>query len=87
MGAKTGDIRLQFIVEAMTLSIIGGVLGIIIGVSGSRLLSVAAGWPAMVSAPSIVLAFCFSGLVGIFFGFYPAYKASLLEPIEALRRE
>ncbi|MCR4287847.1 MAG: ABC transporter permease [Deltaproteobacteria bacterium] len=87
VGAKTGDIRLQFIVEAMTLSVIGGVLGIIIGVSGSRLLSVAAGWPAIVSAPSIVLAFCFSGFVGIFFGFYPAYKASLLEPIEALRRE
>lgn len=87
VGAKTGDIRLQFIVEAMTLSIIGGVLGIILGVSGSRLLSVAAGWPAIVSALSIVLAFCFSGLVGIFFGFYPAYKASLLEPIEALRRE
>lgn len=87
VGAKTGDIRLQFIVEAMTLSVIGGVLGIILGVSGSRLLSVAAGWPAIVSAPSIVLAFCFSGFVGIFFGFYPAYKASLLEPIEALRRE
>ncbi len=87
VGAKTWDIRLQFIVEAMTLSIIGGVLGIIIGVSGSRLLSVVAGWPAIVSAPSIVLAFCFSGFVGIFFGFYPAYKASLLEPIEALRRE
>lgn len=87
IGAKTWDIRLQFIIEALTLSLIGGVLGILIGVSGSKLLSMLAGWPTIVAPLSIVLAFGFSGLVGIFFGFYPAYKASLLDPIEALRYE
>ena len=87
VGAKTWDIRLQFIIEALTLSLIGGVIGIILGVSGSQILSHAAGWPTVVSPLSILLAFGFSGLVGIFFGFYPAYKASLLNPIDALRYE
>ena len=87
VGAKTWDIRLQFIIEALTLSLIGGVAGIVIGVSGSRILSSIAGWPTIVSPLSIFLAFGFSGLVGIFFGFYPAYKASNLNPIDALRFE
>lgn len=87
VGAKTWDIRLQFIVEALTLSLIGGVTGIILGISGSKLLSAIAGWSTVVSVFSIILAFGFSGMVGIFFGFYPAYKASLLDPIEALRHE
>jgi putative ABC transport system permease protein len=87
IGAKTWDIRLQFIIEALTLSLIGGVVGIILGVSGSRLISMFAGWSTIISPFSILLAFGFSGLVGIFFGFYPAYKASLLDPIEALRYE
>ena len=87
VGAKTWDNRLQFIIEALTLSLIGGAAGIILGVSGSELLSMAAGWPTIVSLLSILLAFGFSGLVGIFFGFYPAYKASLLNPIDALRFE
>ncbi|MDD5434748.1 MAG: ABC transporter permease [Nitrospira sp.] len=87
VGAKTWDIRLQFIIEALTLSLIGGIAGIILGVSGSDILSKLAGWPTIVSPLSILLAFGFSGLVGIFFGFYPAYKASLLEPIDALRYE
>jgi putative ABC transport system permease protein len=87
IGAKTWDIRLQFIIEALILSLIGGVAGIIIGISGSEILSALAGWSTIVSPLSIVLAFGFSGLVGIFFGFYPAYKASLLDPIEALRYE
>jgi len=87
VGAKTWDIRLQFIIEALTLSLIGGTIGTGIGVSGSRILSILAGWPTIVSPLSILLAFSFSGLVGIFFGFYPAYKASLLEPIDALRYE
>lgn len=87
IGAKTWDIRLQFIIEALTLSLIGGILGILIGVSGSKLLSILAGWPTIVAPLSIVMAFGFSGLVGIFFGFYPAYKASLLDPIDALRYE
>lgn len=87
VGAKTWDIRLQFIIEALVLSLIGGIVGIITGVSGSKILSIIAGWPTIVSPLSILLAFGFSGLVGIFFGFYPAYKASLLDPIEALRYE
>ncbi|MBA4348526.1 MAG: multidrug ABC transporter substrate-binding protein, partial [Thermodesulfovibrio sp.] len=87
VGAKTWDIRMQFIIEAVTLSLIGGVAGIIIGLTGSQLLSTLAGWPTVVSIFSIILSFCFSGLVGIFFGFYPAYKASLLNPIDALRYE
>lgn len=87
VGAKAWDIRLQFIIEALTLSLIGGIAGIIIGISGSKLLSLIAGWKTIVTPLSIFLAFGFSGLVGIFFGFYPAYKASLLNPIEALRYE
>jgi ABC-type antimicrobial peptide transport system, permease component len=87
VGAKTWDIRLQFIIEALTLSLVGGIVGIIIGISGSKLVSILAGWPTIVSFFSVLLAFSFSGLVGIFFGFYPAYKASLLNPIDALRYE
>lgn len=87
VGAKTWDIRLQFIIEAITLSLTGGVLGIVVGVSGSKILSSLAGWPTIVSPFSVFLAFGFSGLVGIFFGFYPAYKASNLNPIDALRFE
>jgi putative ABC transport system permease protein len=87
IGAKTWDIRLQFIIEALTLSLIGGIAGIVLGVSGSKLISIFAGWSTIISPFSILLAFGFSGLVGIFFGFYPAYKASLLDPIEALRYE
>jgi putative ABC transport system permease protein len=87
IGAKTWDIRLQFIIEALTLSLIGGVAGIIAGISSSELISAFAGWTTIVSPLSILLAFGFSGMVGIFFGFYPAYKASLLDPIDALRYE
>jgi len=87
IGAKTWDIRLQFIIEALTLSLVGGIVGIIVGVSGSKILSVLAGWSTVISPFSILLAFGFSGLVGIFFGFRPAYKASLLDPIDALRYE
>jgi putative ABC transport system permease protein len=87
VGAKTWDIRLQFIIEALILSLIGGIVGIIIGISGSKILSMLAGWETIVSPLSVLLAFGFSGLVGLFFGFYPAYKASLLNPIDALRYE
>jgi putative ABC transport system permease protein len=87
VGAKTWDIRLQFIVESMTLSVIGGIAGVAVGVIASQTLSLAAGWPTTISLLSVLTAFCFSGFVGIFFGFYPAYKASLLNPIDALRYE
>ena len=87
VGARTWDIRLQFLIESVTLSLIGGIVGILLGTIGSMMLSKIAGWPTRISPFSIVLSFGFSGAVGIFFGFYPAYKASLLNPIDALRYE
>jgi putative ABC transport system permease protein len=87
IGAKTWDIRLQFLIEALTLSMIGGISGTIAGVATAVILSNLSGWPTVVSLASIFLAFGFSGFIGIFFGFYPAYKASLLNPIDALRYE
>jgi len=87
IGAKTWDIRIQFIIEALTLSLIGGIAGIIIGSTGSFILSTFFDIPSVVSLLSVLVSFSFSGLVGIFFGFYPAYKASLLNPIDALRFE
>ena len=87
IGAKTWDIRLQFIIESLTLSLLGGSIGIALGIGGSKLLSSIADWPTTVSVFSVILAFSFSAFVGLFFGFYPAYKASLLNPIDALRYE
>ncbi|MRR18211.1 MAG: FtsX-like permease family protein [Deltaproteobacteria bacterium] len=87
VGAKSWDIRSQFIIEAMVLSLIGGLIGVLLGICAAELLSLLAGWNILISTYSILLSFGFSGLVGIFFGFYPAYKASLMNPIDALRHE
>ncbi|NLA39857.1 MAG: FtsX-like permease family protein [Smithella sp.] len=87
VGAKSWDIRLQFIIEAVVLSLIGGLVGILLGILFAELLSSFAGWTILISSYSVLLAFGFSGLVGVFFGFYPAYKASLMNPIDALRHE
>jgi putative ABC transport system permease protein len=87
VGAKTRDILSQFLVEAVTLSVAGGAAGIVIGITASMLISHFARWSTVVSPGSIALAFLFSGLVGVFFGFYPARKAAFMDPIEALRYE
>jgi putative ABC transport system permease protein len=87
VGAKTRDILTQFLVEAVTLSIAGGAVGIVIGIAASAIISRLAHWSTVVSLAAVLLAVFFSGLVGITFGFYPARKAAYLDPIEALRAE
>jgi putative ABC transport system permease protein len=87
VGARGHDILLQFLIEAVTLSSTGGLLGIALGVGGAQLLTAVKHWATLVSPDSVILAFVFSAAVGIFFGFYPARKASQLDPIDALRYE
>jgi putative ABC transport system permease protein len=87
VGAHGRDILTQFLIEAVSLSSIGGLIGIIVGVVGSKTISAVKHWPSLISPSSIIVAFLFSAAVGIFFGFYPARKAAQLDPIEALRYE
>jgi len=87
VGAKRRHILLQFLVEAVVLSAMGGMIGVGMGVAGAQAASNIAGWPTIISADILLIAFGFSALVGIFFGLYPANKASQLNPIEALRYE
>jgi putative ABC transport system permease protein len=87
VGARTRDILRQFLAEAISLSIVGGAVGVLLGLSVSRLLTTGLGWPTLITPSSILVAFAFAGAVGIFFGFYPARKAAELDPIEALRYE
>ena len=94
VGARSGDILRQFLVESVVLSCVGGVIGLAIGVAGSvaitRLInsfSSGTDWPIVISIPAAFVAILFAAAVGIFFGFYPALKASRLDPIEALRYE
>ncbi|MDP1809495.1 MAG: ABC transporter permease [Actinomycetota bacterium] len=87
VGAKRKDILKQFLTESVTLSLMGGLVGILIGVGGSRLISLATGTATFVTLGSVLLAFGFSSAIGIFFGIYPAMRASALSPIEALKYE
>jgi putative ABC transport system permease protein len=87
MGARSRDILNQFIVEALTLSLIGGGMGIVLGLVGAYGIAYLAGWPTLIQIEPILLSFFFAAVVGVFFGFYPARKASRLDPIEALRHE
>ena len=87
VGAKAKDILAQFLVEAVTLSLAGGAAGILVGVTASVLISYFADWSTVLSAASILMAFFFSALVGVSFGYYPARKAAFMDPIEALRYE
>ncbi|HTL61655.1 MAG TPA: ABC transporter permease [Nitrospira sp.] len=87
VGAKRGHVLMQFLIEAMTLSLLGGIVGIVLGILGAKLTTVVAGWPTVISPDVVLMAFLFSLAVGLFFGLYPANKASRLNPIDALRYE
>ncbi|MEP6887870.1 MAG: ABC transporter permease [Nitrospirales bacterium] len=87
VGAKRRHILMQFLIEAMTLGLLGGLLGIVFGVAAACIMTVVAGWPTIIAPGSIVVASVFSLLVGLFFGLYPANKAARLNPIDALRYE
>ena len=87
IGAKATDIRIQFLIESFLLSIIGGIIGVIIGIAGAKSIELFSTMSISISGFSIALALGFSGAIGVLFGYYPAYKASLLNPIDALRYE
>ncbi len=87
VGARSRDIMLQFLVEAVVMAATGGLIGIVLGIGSSEILKEWAKWPTLISPTIVAIAFLFSGAVGVFFGFYPAKKAAQLDPIEALRYE
>jgi putative ABC transport system permease protein len=87
VGARSRDIMLQFLVEAVVMAATGGGIGILLGIGSSEVLKFWANWPTLVSPTIVAIAFLFSGAVGVFFGFYPAQKAANLDPIDALRYE
>jgi putative ABC transport system permease protein len=87
IGARGKDILLQFLAEAVLISITGGIIGVLLGVLSCQLVTAILGWPTIISESSVILSFVVCALTGIFFGYYPAQKASRLDPIEALRYE
>jgi len=87
VGAHGRDVLLQFLIEAVILSLMGGILGAVLGVGSSDVMARVDGWPVLVSPASVVIAVLFSAAIGVFFGFYPARKAARLDPIDALRFE
>jgi putative ABC transport system permease protein len=87
LGATYHNILLQFLIEAIVIGVTGGMLGILLGVASAHVISVVAGWNTVISVPAIFAAFIVSVAIGLFFGLYPARKAALLDPIDALRYE
>ena len=87
VGAYESDVLLQFLAEAIVLSLMGGIIGIISGIVASHIISLKLGWPVTVSSAAVTISFVVSGMIGVFFGFYPARKAARLDPIDALRYE
>ncbi len=87
IGARGRDVLLQFLIEALMISLIGGIIGIILGILSSDIIAGVFHWPVKISPESIFLSFVFSTAIGIFFGWYPARKAANLNPIDALRYE
>jgi putative ABC transport system permease protein len=87
VGARRRDIQIQFLVEAMTLSLVGGFLGALVGVTVAATIGILAQWPIVIDLSAVLIAVSFAGLVGIFFGYYPARRAARMQPIEALRAE
>jgi putative ABC transport system permease protein len=87
VGAHGRDILTQFLIEAISLSAVGGIIGIVTGIVAAKTIAAMKNWPSLISPTSIILAFLVSAGVGVFFGFYPARKAARLDPIEALRYE
>lgn len=87
VGAKERDILVQFLIEAILISLVGGFIGIFLGIGGSQIASYFTGWPSVISFNMVFISFGFAAFIGIFFGIYPARKASKLDPIEALRYE
>jgi putative ABC transport system permease protein len=87
IGARGIDILLQFLTEAILISITGGIIGVVLGISAAKLITLLLSWPTLVSQSSVILSFVVCAVTGVFFGYYPAQKASQLDPIEALRYE
>jgi putative ABC transport system permease protein len=87
IGGKSKDILKQFLLEALLLSVLGGIIGVGLGIVASGIVETLAGWPVLITTNSIVLSFLFCTFIGVFFGWYPARKAAALNPIEALRHE
>lgn len=87
VGARSRDILLQFLTESVVMSLVGGLIGIGIGVIGAEITAYFTGWKILISTWALFVSFSFAAAVGIFFGYYPAYQASRLNPIDALRYE